>query len=188
MFKHDLLMMDLEFTGINPAKHEIIQIAAIVLDKKTLKTKETFSTYVKPQNWKNRDPEAMAINNISWDDVKDAPNIKQVLQKFNKTFSGKLTPTVYGGRLDVLFLGDAYRSTKIKFPFDYHTFDTWPLCYTYMAMHKKLTNRKRHLGFSMEDIADLLGVKRMAGRHNAVGDCLYQAEVLRALLKAMKSN
>jgi hypothetical protein len=55
-----------------------------------------------------------------------------------------------------------------------------------MAMHKKLTNRKRHLGFSMEDVGDFLKVQRMEGRHNAVGDCLYQAEVLRALLKAMK--
>ena len=32
-------MIDMEFTGIDIAKHEIIQIAAIVLDKKTLKEK-----------------------------------------------------------------------------------------------------------------------------------------------------
>ena len=188
MFKRDLLMIDMEFTGIDIAKHEIIQIAAIVLDKKTLKEKQSFMTYVKPKNWKNRQAEAIAINNITWDQLKDAPDIKKVLQKFNKTFKSDLTPTLYGGRLDTIFLSHAYRDSNIKYPFDYHMYDIWPLCYTFMAKHKQLKNKGRHLGFSLENVGDFLGVKRMADRHDALGDCLYQAAVLRALIKAMKAE
>ena len=33
-FKKDLLLIDLETTGLDAGKHEIIQIAAILLDKK----------------------------------------------------------------------------------------------------------------------------------------------------------
>lgn len=188
MFKHDLLMMDLEFSGVDDNKHEIIQIAGVLLDKKTLKQKKAFASYVKPKNWKGRDPEAMAVNNIVWDDLKDAPDIKTALRKFLKTFGTDVTITIFGGRLDIVFLSKAFSNQKLKYPFDYHTYDMWPLCYTFMAKRKLLKNRNRHHGFSLENVGDYLRVPRMDGRHNAVGDCMYQAEVLRALLKVIKAE
>lgn len=188
MFNKDLLMLDIESTGIDVTKHEIIQIAGIVLDKKTLKEKKSFVSYVKPTNWKARDPEAMAICKIEWKDLKDAPNLKTVLQKFNKAFGADVIPTTYGGNLDIIFLPAAYRKSGMKYPFEYHSYNMWPVCYTYMAKWKQLKNKKRYVGFSLEDIGDYLGVKRMPGRHDALGDCLYQAEILRALIKAINSE
>lgn len=188
MFNKDLLMLDIECTGIDVTKHEIIQIAGIVLDKKTLKQKKSFVSYVKPTNWKAREAEAMAVCKIEWKDLKDAPSIKAVLQKFNRTFGSDVIPTTYGGNLDAIFLPAGYRKAKMKYPFEYHSFNMWPLCYTYMAKRKQLTNKNRYVGFSLEDIGDYLGVKRMPGRHDALGDCLYQAEVLRALVKAITAE
>lgn len=187
MFNKDLLMIDIESTGTDVTKHEIIQIAGLLLDKKTLKVKKTFSTYVKPENWKSRDPEAMAICNITWDQVKNAPSLKSVLQKFVKTFGSDSIITTYGGNLDVIFLPAAFRKTKVKYPFEYHTFNMWPLCYTYMAQQKQLKNKSRFVGFTLENIGDYLGVKRTTGRHDALGDCEYQAEILRKLFKKIKS-
>src|SRR4051812_14401979 len=37
MFNKDILLLDIESTGTDVTKHEIIQLAAILLDKKTLK-------------------------------------------------------------------------------------------------------------------------------------------------------
>ena len=187
MFNKDILMLDIESTGIDVTKHEIIQIAGIILDKKALHEKKSFTSYVRPTNWKGRSAEAMAVNNIGWDELKNAPSLKTVLQQFNKTFGRNVIPATYGGNLDIVFLPAAYRSAGMKYPFEYHTFNMWPLCYTYMAQRKQLKNKKRFVGFSLEDIGDYLGVKRMPGRHDALGDCLYQAAVLRALLKAVKS-
>ncbi len=188
MFNKDLLMLDIECTGIDVTKHEIIQIAGVVLDKKTLKEKQSFVSYVKPTNWKARDPEAMAICKIEWKDVKDAPSLKTVLQKFNKTFGHDVIPTTYGGNLDIIFLPAAYRKSGMKYPFEYHSFNMWPLCYTYMGKRNQLKNKKRYVGFSLEDLGDYLGVGRMAGRHDAMGDCLYQAAILRALLKVVTAE
>jgi DNA polymerase III epsilon subunit-like protein len=188
MFNKDLLMLDIEATGTDVTKHEIIQLAGIVLDKKTLKEKKSFTSYVKPENWKNRDPEAMAVCNITWDQLKDAPSLKSVLTNFDKTFGKNVIPTTYGGNLDIVFLPAAYRKAKMKYPFEYHTFNIWPLCYAYMAQRKQLKNDKRFVGFSLEDLGDYLNVKRMPGRHDALGDCLYQANIMRALLKRMKAE
>lgn len=185
MFNKDLLMLDIEATGIDVTKHEIIQLAAVLLDKKTLKEKKSFNMFVKPKHWAKREKEAMAVNNISWEQLKNAPGIKTVLQKFNKTFGAEAIPATYGGNLDIVFLPAAYRSAGMKYPFEYHTYNMWPVCYTFMAKHKQLKNRKRFVGFSLEDLGDYLKVTRLPGRHDALVDCRYQAEVLRKLLKAL---
>ncbi len=188
MFNKDLLVLDIEATGIDVTKHEIIQLAGVLLDKKTLTEKQSFSSFVRPKKWSKRSPDAMAVNAISWEQLKNAPELKTVLKNFTKTFGKSAIPTTYGGNLDIIFLPAAYRQSKMRYPFDYHTFNMWPLFYTYMALHKQLKNRKRFVGFSLEDIGDYLKVPRMPGRHDALGDCRYEAEVLRALVKKLKAK
>ena len=40
-FKRDILLIDTEFSGFDvPKKHDLLQIAAVLLDKKTLKEKK----------------------------------------------------------------------------------------------------------------------------------------------------
>lgn len=186
MFNKDLLLLDIESTGTDVTKHEIIQLAAILLDKKTLKEKKVFSSYIKPRHWAKRDPEAMAVCKITWDQVKDAPSIKAVLQEFNRKFGKNVIPAHYGGNMDVIFLPAAYRVAGMRYPFEYHTFNMWPICYAYMAKKKKLTNPRRFVGFSLEDIAEHFGIPPEADRHDALGDCRYEAAILRKLLKALK--
>lgn len=186
MFNKDLLLLDLEMTGTDANRHEIIQIAAILLDKKTLKEKSRFSSFIKPKHWSRRDPEAMAICNISWEQVKNAPTLTSVLKKFTKQFGNNLIPTNYGGNIDFTFLPTAYKKAKIKYPFDYHTLNLWPLSYIYMAKRKKLINKKRFAGFRLEDIAEDLHIKVPLNRHDAMVDCELEAEILRKLVKALK--
>lgn len=188
MFNKDILVFDIEATGIDVTKHEIIQLAGVLLDKKTLKEKKSFTSFIKPKNWAKRDAEAMAVNAISWEQLKNAPSVKSVLQKFNNTFGKNCIPSNYGGNLDIIFLPAAYRSVSMKYPFEYHTFNMWPLFYTYMALLGKLNNRKRFVGFSLEDLGDYLKVARPKDRHDALVDCRYEADVLRALLGKIKTK
>jgi DNA polymerase III epsilon subunit-like protein len=186
MFNHDILILDIEATGTDVTRHEMIQLAAVLLDKKTLKEKAFFNSYIKPEHWKNRMPEAMKVNGISWEQVKDAPSMRSVLQKFTKQFGTHVLPTTYGGNLDIVFLPAAYRQAKLKFPFDYHTFNFWALCYTYMAKRKKLTNKKRFAGFRLEEVAKDLKVPVPESRHDALVDCRFEAAVLRKLVTVLK--
>ena len=186
MFNHDLLILDIEATGLDVTKHEIIQLAAVLLDKKTLKEKAYFTSYIKPKYWNRRVPESMAVCGITWDDVKNAPSVRTVLQRFTKMFGKNVLPTTYGGNLDIVFLPAAYRTAKLAYPFDYHTFNMWALCYTFMAKKHKLTNTKRFAGFRLEEIAKVLGVRVPENRHDALVDCRFEADVLRKLVKAIK--
>ncbi len=187
MFNKDILIYDIEATGIDVTQHEIIQLAAILLDKKTLKEKASFSSYIKPKNWDNRDPESIDINKITWEKLKKAPSLKTVLNNFCKQFKPtEVIPTTYGGNLDIIFFPAAFRSCKIKYPFDYHTLNFWALCYIFMATNKQLKNQDRFAGFTLEELAGYLKIKTPSNLHDALTDCRYEAEVFRKLIKHIK--
>ena len=184
MFNKDILIVDLETTGLDSHKHEIIQIAGILLEKKSLKEKKSFNSYVKPQNWSRRDPISMEINKIDLKTLKKAGSLKTVLSNFQKAFPKNILLANYGGTLDVEFLKSAYRQINKTYPFEYHTFNIWPLAYTYSAMHKLLKNKKRFTGFSLDDLMAHFKIK-IEGRHDALFDCRAEAEVMRKIIKSL---
>lgn len=183
MLKKDLLLIDIECTGLDVNQHEIIQIAALLLDKKTLREKKRFESYIKPKKWAKRSKAAMAVNHIKWSQLKNAPSLKAAITQFSKLFGKDVTIGYYGGMLDIPFLNAAYRKSGLKYPFDYHPLDLWALFYIFMAEKKKLTNRSRFHGFALEDLAKHFKIKVLAGRHTALTDCLVEAEVLRRVMK-----
>ncbi len=187
-FKKDILLIDTEFTGLDAGKHDLIQLAAVLLDKKTLKEKQAFNTYIKPLNWKNRDPESMAVNKISWEQLKDAPTLKQALQKFGKIFDLKnVILAYYVGINDILFLSTAYKKTKLNYPFDYHTFNIWGLFYAYLANKNRLTSKKDFAGFGLESLVKMLKIKVDKNQlHDALVDCRLEAKILRKIVSQLK--
>ncbi len=186
MFKKDILLVDIEATGTDVLKHEIIQLAAVLLDKKTLQEKASFTSYIKPKKWSQRSKEAMAVNGISWDELKDAPDMKTVLKYFVSCFPNNVTLAHYGGMIDIPFLSAAFRDAKIKYPYDYHVFDFWPIFYVYMAKQKRLKEKSKAPGFSLEGITKHFKVKVEGQRHDALTDCRIEAEVFRRLMRKQK--
>ncbi len=183
-FSKDLLIVDIEATGLQVAKHEIIQLAAILLDKKTLKEKAAFSTFVKPIHWNVRQKEAMEVNNITWDSLKYAPPLSEVVLEFKTLFPSKNTIIAnYGGILDITFLRAAFEKNKLVYPYHHSVFNIWALCFAYMAQHGKFTNKKKFPGFGLEDLAKKF--KLDAQTHDALDDCRLEAAVLRRILKVM---
>ncbi|MDQ3018773.1 MAG: exonuclease domain-containing protein, partial [bacterium] len=138
-----------------------------------------------PKRWEKRELEAMAVNKITWNEIKNAPSLKTVLKKFEATFGTDVTVTPYGSILDTAYLRMSYKECKMKYPFDYHVFDIWPLAFIYMAKHKLLTNKTRFSGFSMEDTANHFNIPVPEDRHTVIADCRLEAEILRRLLKEL---
>lgn len=184
-FKKDLLLVDLETTGLDASKQEIIQLAAVLLDKKTLKEKESFSSFVKPTAWKKRNLESMAVNRISRDQLKDAPSLKKVISNFITLFGHNVILAHYGGPVDTDFLRAAFKKLSKKFLFDYHYFNIWGVFFTYLALKGELKNNQRFTGFTLEDFMSRFKIKS-SKRHDALEDCRIEAEILRQVIKELK--
>jgi len=190
MFKKDILIVDIEASGLDANKYELIQLAAVLLDKKTLRVKQEFASYVKPQHWEKRSRPAMAVNKIKKEDLLRAPTIQTVIKEFNKMFPPtKVIFAHYGGVIDIDYIRSAFRKAGRQFPYhpyDYHFFDLWSVCHAYAAAHKQLKNRKRFTGFGLDDLAKHFKVKIPGKRHDALTDCLVEAEVFRKIMLELK--
>jgi DNA polymerase III epsilon subunit-like protein len=135
--------------------------------------------------WQNRDPEAMKVNKISKEMLAGAPNLKNALEAFSKAFPKNVIFAYYGGPLDADMLRASYKRTKMVFPFDYHFFNIWAVFYAYFAVRRKLKNKKRFTGFTLEDAMKHFKIKAK-GRHDALVDVLVEADILRKIIEELK--
>lgn len=187
MFTRDLVVFDIECTGLNLAKHEVLQIAAIRLDKDSLAEVARFSSYVKPQNWNTQDPEAMAVNKIAYDVVANSPDIVNVLELFEAAFPpAEVLLTAYNSWFDMAWVRQSYERLGRHSPFEFHSFDIWALAYLYWCQESRMGNPKKPIGFGLSDMADLLGITTTGNFHDAITDVEAEAEILRRLLGKIK--
>ncbi|MCL5774968.1 MAG: 3'-5' exonuclease [Patescibacteria group bacterium] len=185
-FKKDLLIVDTELTGLDAEKHEIIQLAGILLDRKTLKEKASFASYVRPVKWSNRDPEAMKVNKLEFVRLKNAPVLKKVIRDFAKKFHPeKVLLTAYVGWVDKRFLLKAFEKTGTKWAYDYHYMDIWSLAYVSLAKKGQLKNAKEFAGFNMENLLKKYNISLPGSHHDALFDCRAEAEILRQVTKQL---
>lgn len=186
-FKKDILLIDTEFTGFDLNKHELLQLAAVLLDKKTLKEKKHFNSFIRPTptRWKQRETEAMNVNRITYDQIKDAPTLKEVIHDFDKTFGHNVIQAFYVGYNDKRFLMESYKRAGVKWQFDYHYFEIWALFYAYLAKHDKLKT-KDYAGFGMESLMKRFKIEIPTTLHDALTDCRCEAEVLRKIMRELK--
>ena len=184
-FNKDILLIDTEFTGFDIDKHEILQIAAVLLDKKTLKEKKHFNSFVKPdpKRWKQREPAAMAVNRITMEQLKNAPSLKEVIKKFDKTFGHNVIQAFYVGYNDKRFLMESYRRAGVKWNFDYHYFELWGLFYPYLAIKNRLKSVKDFAGFGIESMLKMFKMEQPTALHDALVDCRVEADILRKVIK-----
>ncbi|MBL8030385.1 MAG: 3'-5' exonuclease [Candidatus Doudnabacteria bacterium] len=182
-FKKDILLIDLEMTGLDVSKHEIIQLSAVLLDKKSLEEKAYFNAYAKSRRWKDRDLESMRVNGVKKEWLDASPDLVSVLREFSLKFNPRdVILSYYGGPLDMDFLRAAYGKHKIQWLFDYHYFNLWSFFYGYLAAVNQLKNTRKFTGFSLEDLMRKYKVKSV-NRHDGLEDCRVEAEILRKIIK-----
>lgn len=186
-FKKDILLIDTELTGLDAEKHEIIQLAAVLLDRKSLKEKSYFNSYIRPKRWRVRDPEAMKVNGLKLETLKNAPSLAEVVRAFTKRFDGqKVLLAAYVGWIDKRFLLKAFERSGVRWPFDYHYLDVWSLAYGVWGSRGKLKNRKEFAGFNLEDLLKAYKIQLPGSHHDALFDCRAEAEVFRQIVKGMR--
>ncbi|HZQ45405.1 MAG TPA: 3'-5' exonuclease, partial [Verrucomicrobiae bacterium] len=91
----DLVIFDLETTGLSPAVNDIIQIAAVRVRLGQILHAETFSTFVNPGC--SIPPFITAYTGISNAHVRHAPGGAAALREFSR-FAGESTLLAHNGR------------------------------------------------------------------------------------------
>lgn len=101
----NLVIFDLETTGLLPSQHEIIQIAAMKVKNGRWSEGEYFDSYVRPEN---RIPSFITkLTGITQAQVADAPSPPDVLRAFSRFVGEDATLIAHNGiRFDMRFIAE----------------------------------------------------------------------------------
>lgn len=179
-----LFYFDCETTGLDPRLNDILTLSGIIeIDGEI---KETIDLKIQPLNWNSISDEALRINGITKEEMKnfDIPIVaKQKLEAFfsryvdkfkkNKTSEDKLICVGYNVGFDIQFLEEFWRKNNDRFIgsfLDYHKIDI-----SSIVLFLKYKGALQFPGYKLKDVAEHLGVSLKA--HDASSDILATREV-----------
>ncbi|MFA6000241.1 MAG: 3'-5' exonuclease [Candidatus Paceibacterota bacterium] len=173
MRKHNFAFIDIETTGLNLQKNEIIEIGC-VLTTPDLKIIEEFEFKIKPKHLEYADPVAMKINHYNEDDWKFAYELGDAME----IFSSKVKDAIMVGQnvaFDISFIEYAFNTTNIKNPMHYHRLDTMSIAWA--KMHNDPTLER----FSLREMCIRFGIEHK-NQHTGLGDARATYELYKKLM------
>jgi len=175
-----LIVFDVETTGVDPRKHDIIEIGAVFVSK-GLDIVGRFQSYCRPYSTE-RDPEAMGINKIPEETLLEAPGFdacalafehvaKQVAESHHHGLRS-FNLAGWGVRFDYDFIGCSYQKAERAFPFSYHTLDIKSLAIW------ELAKRGCYLWRKLSGALSALKIQPVGTAHTALADAENTARIL----------
>jgi DNA polymerase-3 subunit epsilon len=183
-----ILYLDTETTGLDPIKHDIVQVAGII--EINGEVKEEFEFKVQPSTYASIDEAALRVHGFSLEQIKGFEPPRTVHQKLTEIFgkyvskfnpSDKFTPAGHNAKFDVDFMrqfflkcGDQYFGSWCN----YRTIDLLAvMSFLSYAEAVSLENQK------LETIAKYFGVEFKA--HDALEDIRATREILKRLVAGL---
>lgn len=162
-----LALMDVETTGLDPTKHEIIEIACILLNSDTLEVIKTLEIKVKPEHPETGDPKAFQVNGYNEQEWEDAIDLKSAMTQLAEMV-GFATLITYNVTFDYGFLKAGFEKAGVKDPMNYQRLDLLTLAW-FCIPHLLLPSWK------LKSVAEHLRVPPEPTMHRAMNgaECAY---------------
>ena len=174
MRKHNLAFIDIETTGLDVIKHEIIEIGCVITTPK-LKIIEKFELKIRPEHIENADAVSLKINHYKEENWISAYSLEEAI----KIFSRKVKDCIMVGQnvcFDSGFLEYAFTKTKVKNTMHYHKLDTISIAWA--KLHKKPNISH----FSLRELCKYFDIKN-ENPHSALSDACATHELYKKLMK-----
>ena len=172
-----IAFIDLETTGLDPARHEIIEAAVIRVDGETLAEIDHTDVRVHPERIEDASPEALRINGYTPEAWKNAASLGQALEWIAPLLEGAVLAGHNPG-FDRAFLDAACRRLGLMPAWDHHLLDTASLAWPLLASGELA-------GLSLDAVCAHLGIVRKE-RHRALADAADCLEVARRMIPAIQ--
>lgn len=172
-----LAFIDLETTGLDASRHEVLEVAILRVDARSLKVLAEYEARVKPTRLADAHPEALAVCGYSDEEWRDALPLEEAFATVTPLLAGTLVAG-HNTSFDWGFLTESYRRTELTLPsVDYHRLDTASLAWPLLA-----TGEVESL--SLNALAKRFGLHRPTP-HRAMADARCALEVARCLAVRM---
>ena len=181
MKRHNLAFIDVETTGFDPIKNEMIEIAGIVAKQipqagrgPKLEIIDEFEFKIKPEHLETADPEALRINGYNEAEWLFAPSLTEVMKAISeKTIDAILV--AQNVMFDHGFLQAAFQKTGVQNKMHYHKLDLIPMAFA------KLYHDEKAVHFNLRALAEYFSIKNEKA-HSALSDIRTTFEIYKRLL------
>ncbi len=169
-------VIDLETTGLNPKKDEILSIAVIPMEGTRILIGKHFFTFVRPKKLKG---DSIKYHGIDFKVLNSAPTFCEIAEKIREMLGGTIL-VGYAVQFDAKILRNHLRKCRIKLSFK--AID--------IARVESLLMRMEGYGFVKLTFDDLLEKYELEGnfRHSALADAYYTAVIFQHQLKKAEEH
>jgi DNA polymerase III epsilon subunit-like protein len=195
------LCFDFETSSKYSDTTQILQIGACVLDRHSYTIKDEFETLVRPEDWAAVEDEALKVNGLTREQLKDAPDITVVFPMFTawvNKYNVNKAKNSFGAPISIHFNGDNFDMPILS---RYcKRFGHWDEKWGNQTLVNPIYSLDvlKHLWFWMRGIEDVPNLKLVTlleymgvskdeiakGAHNALWDVRWTARIAVKLLKA----
>lgn len=182
MKKRNLAFIDLETTGLDAEKHEIIEIGCIVARQIQcegrgceLEIIDELDLKVKPEHIETSDPESLKINGYHEMDWMFAVSLEQAMKVLSEKTEGAIL-VAQNVSFDWLFLEKAFVKTGVPNKMDFHRLDLISMAYA------KLYHNPQIQRFSLRAMCEYFGIKNDRA-HSAMADIRAEFEIYKKLIE-----
>jgi DNA polymerase III epsilon subunit-like protein len=164
-FPKDILIIDFE------GWEEPTQLGAILLDKETLKEKDSFVSYI----YADLQGKPSIKSGITQEMLTDAPSQAVVAKRLYEQFGTNIFLSSFVLNLDLRHIRTIMKSANIDFlEYDYHVLDIWSLAYIHLL-------KQGYEGDPHSEPIFQAFKSKPRGNHDALEDCRIAADILRTL-------
>jgi len=180
---NNFVVIDFETGGLDASLHDPVQIAAIILDGKTLKERGRFVSMIKASRDRLTE-EALKVNKKTLEEIESAPTSLEVLENFIKFCEphGKLIPVAHRATFDLSFLKMLWVSNgKDLKEYRKVISDSAEICTKGLAICKFRNKIPVVYDYGLEKLVIFLRIKH-ENAHDALSDAEATADLFRRLL------
>ena len=170
-----IAIIDVETTGLDPVKNEIIEIGAVIFDDEIAGSLQTVNIKVKPEHPEIETDGAYKVNGYKKEDWKDAVTMEQAMQILSPKVDGAIF-CAYNMVFDWQFIEQACKKLFIMLPFHYRKLDLLTMAWAKLD-HKKVRNWK------LKSVCKALGIEPEPEEHRAINGAMTEYEVYKQLMK-----
>jgi DNA polymerase-3 subunit epsilon len=166
-----IAITDIETTGLDASVHDIIELAVLVVDQRTLRPKAEYEAKVRPQRIRTGNRRALEVAGYTPRAWSQAVSLEDALEGYAKKTQNAVFCS-YNVFLAYSFLDAGFKATGVEDPTDYHRLDLFSLAWSRLGAGPS----------NFDTICRRLGIVPEPMPRRAMQGAEKQLEVLRALL------
>lgn len=194
LLNKDILIVDFETTGLNPHLLEPIEIGIVLISCEDLSEISRYHSYILSQHPETADSKALHVSRRTVESITtEGKSIAEVVMEIEKEIFEKnnlkhsqVYLSSWNSKFDIPILNELYKDAGFNIyeenKFDHHVIELWTLMLGYRILMGKSQNGLRGVLDSIRDFnieSQYMQDGVYDAKHNALEDCLLEAEILR---------